>query len=297
MRNAGILKSQLFTILLFVFSLALVTIAGASPPGEDELKQLAAQEKAKPAAPSGPDGDYVGSKTCIICHQDQDRRFKNTVMGKAMAHPHTPEEARGCESCHGPGRAHVEAGGGKDTIPIRFGKDSPNYLGRKAYFTTYYSLSAGKGNVFSRPLGDPTITTGPNQFALIGTNSATNYPETVNRNHEVVVVFRYNLTERLAPKIEYHYQQWDYKDYQTSPMTQYMGCVSPIPNGSPGYECCARMHHSDPDIQHSQSNGSREPVYPYFVVGDTSAACYLFLGVDQLSYHAHTILATLEYRF
>ncbi len=126
MRNAGILKSQLFTILLFVFSLALVTIAGASPPRDDELKQLAAQEKAKPAAPSGPDGDYVGSETCIICHQDQDRRFKNTVMGKAMAHPHTPEEARGCESCHGPGRAHVEAGGGKDTIPIRFGKDSPN---------------------------------------------------------------------------------------------------------------------------------------------------------------------------
>jgi len=53
MRNAGILKSQLFTILLFVFSLALVTIAGASPPGEDELKQLAAQEKAKPAAVAG----------------------------------------------------------------------------------------------------------------------------------------------------------------------------------------------------------------------------------------------------
>jgi DmsE family decaheme c-type cytochrome len=47
-------------------------------------------------------------------------------MGKVMQHPRTPLEGRGCESCHGPGRAHVEAGGGKESIPIRFGKDSPN---------------------------------------------------------------------------------------------------------------------------------------------------------------------------
>ena len=43
MGNVGILKSQLFIVLVFVFSLGLITIAVASPPGEDELKQLAAQ--------------------------------------------------------------------------------------------------------------------------------------------------------------------------------------------------------------------------------------------------------------
>jgi hypothetical protein len=43
--------------------------------------------------------------------------------------------------------------------------------------------------------------------------------------------------------------------------------------------------------------GVASPFYPYFVVGDPSAARYLFLGVDQPSYHAHTVLATLEYRF
>src|SRR5208337_666933 len=86
-----------------------------------------AQEKSKGPAPKGPTGDYVGSDTCITCHSDQGHRFKNTVMGKVMlGNPHTPEEARGCEGCHGPGRLHVEAGGGKDTIPMRFGKDSPN---------------------------------------------------------------------------------------------------------------------------------------------------------------------------
>ena len=43
--------------------------------------------------------------------------------------------------------------------------------------------------------------------------------------------------------------------------------------------------------------GVGSPFYPYFVVGDTSAARYLFLGVDQPSYRAHTVIATLEFHF
>ncbi len=171
------------------------------------------------------------------------------------------------------------------------------YLGKKAYLTVYYSLSAGKGNVFSRPLGDPTVTSGAEAFLLTGTNAAANYPETVNRNHEVAVIFKYKITENLTPKIEYHYQQWDYKDYQTSPMTQYMGCVSPIPNGPPVSNSVPGC--TTPVLTTNTVNpvGVASPFYPYFTVGDPSAARYLFLGVDQPSYHAHTVLATLEYRF
>jgi len=99
---------------------------------------------AQQAAPSTPqpkpatqgqakaEGDYVGSETCVACHEDQNRRFKNTAMGKIMMeHPRTPWEAKGCEACHGPGKGHVDAGGGKDTIPIRFGKDSRNTVEEK----------------------------------------------------------------------------------------------------------------------------------------------------------------------
>jgi hypothetical protein len=43
--------------------------------------------------------------------------------------------------------------------------------------------------------------------------------------------------------------------------------------------------------------GAASPFYAGFVVGDPSAVRYLFLGVVQPSYHAHTVMATLECRF
>ena len=72
------------------------------------------------------EGDYVGSDVCITCHADQGRHFQSTIMGKAFAHAKNDREKLGCEACHGPGRVHVTSGGGKDTIPIRFTKDSTN---------------------------------------------------------------------------------------------------------------------------------------------------------------------------
>jgi len=94
-------------------------------------KQLAASEApsaASKAPAQGSSTDYVGDQTCLGCHEDQQRRFKNTIMGKIYARPRTELEKLGCESCHGPGKAHVEAGGGKDTIALRFGSDSPNSI-------------------------------------------------------------------------------------------------------------------------------------------------------------------------
>ena len=124
-KTSGASRGPLLALLLFLAALGLAVRVNARPAAQDATNPSVAQEKTK-TAPSAADGDYVGSETCITCHQDQDHRFKNTPMGRAMAHPRTPDEAHGCEACHGPGRAHVEAGGGKDTIPIRFGKDSAN---------------------------------------------------------------------------------------------------------------------------------------------------------------------------
>src|SRR5690242_12880254 len=88
----------------FLFSIPLVTLASAP-----------AQQATKSDSQSPPSGDYVGMDTCITCHADQGQHFQNTIMGHAFSHPRTDLEKLGCEACHGPGKAHVEAGGGKDT--------------------------------------------------------------------------------------------------------------------------------------------------------------------------------------
>jgi len=92
-----------------------------------------AREQIRPAQvrASNAGVDYAGSDTCLICHADQGRHFQNTPMGKAFAHPKNDKEKLGCEACHGPGKAHAEGGGGKDTIPIRFTKDSRNTVDEK----------------------------------------------------------------------------------------------------------------------------------------------------------------------
>ena len=127
----GVSKNWLVTPLLFVFLLGLTARVNSGFLLPDQGNP-APQEKAATTQAKSDSGGYVGSEVCITCHEDQNRRFKYTAMGKAMMlNPHGPEEARGCEACHGPGQAHVEAGGGKDTIPIRFGKDSNNSVAQQ----------------------------------------------------------------------------------------------------------------------------------------------------------------------
>src|SRR5215470_2000444 len=96
--------------------------------------QAPVNHAANPAAPPTPiaqlgeDAGYVGAETCKGCHEDAFNRFGTTKMGKLfLLHPRSVSEHTGCEACHGPGKAHVDAGGGKgkDAKLITFAKDDP----------------------------------------------------------------------------------------------------------------------------------------------------------------------------
>jgi len=65
-------------------------------------------------------GGYVGSEVCKACHSDIWVNFYKNPHYKSIAAGTLPPESTGCEGCHGPGKGHVEARGGKTTIPRAF---------------------------------------------------------------------------------------------------------------------------------------------------------------------------------
>lgn len=80
-------------------------------------ESAAALNPAQPAVtaqkPAPASADYVGEDTCLGCHDGQS--YKGTAHA-LKSNSRTPAATHGCESCHGPGKAHVEGGGDKTKI-------------------------------------------------------------------------------------------------------------------------------------------------------------------------------------
>ncbi len=87
--------------------------------------QQPAQQAATP--PVAPDGNYVGPETCKGCHEEAFNKFSHTRMGRMfLFQARNDKERVGCEGCHGPGKAHVDAGGGKGKGGLlTFAKNDP----------------------------------------------------------------------------------------------------------------------------------------------------------------------------
>jgi DmsE family decaheme c-type cytochrome len=71
------------------------------------------QEGAVRAPGQAPPGDYAGADICLTCHDD--KKGQLGPHGRAE-NARTPMAKQGCETCHGPGKAHVDAGGDASLI-------------------------------------------------------------------------------------------------------------------------------------------------------------------------------------
>lgn len=90
-------------------------------------------------APGGGDKDgFVGSESCKECHEDQFKSVEVTKHGKLSQTEGWKNKVQGCESCHGPGKGHLEDATDKTKIISFKGKTS------KEVSETCLSCHAGK---------------------------------------------------------------------------------------------------------------------------------------------------------
>jgi hypothetical protein len=59
------------------------------------------------------EGPYAGIDQCAACHEEAVAAFRQTVHGQKGFEMRS---SHACETCHGPGKAHVDAGGGKGSM-------------------------------------------------------------------------------------------------------------------------------------------------------------------------------------
>ncbi|MGC1461422.1 MAG: multiheme c-type cytochrome, partial [Terracidiphilus sp.] len=89
-----------FLMLMLGASLLCVSAMGAAAP-----KGNTADTQGKAAVSS----DFVGSETCVTCHDEIGKKFADNPHTK-MAEMHGSNGIT-CENCHGAGKAHVDGGG------------------------------------------------------------------------------------------------------------------------------------------------------------------------------------------
>jgi DmsE family decaheme c-type cytochrome len=104
-----LLRGSVMTLVLLSFWQSHGVDAAGQAKQQSPLKDPSLS-KNLPVNPA----DYVGSETCTTCHAEESKKFDSNPHAK-LALEHGGKGVT-CESCHGPGKAHVESGGDKTKI-------------------------------------------------------------------------------------------------------------------------------------------------------------------------------------
>ena len=94
-------------ICLLALTVTARATGALSPRAQPGSQTAPAQTPAPQTQPPAPPPGYAGTDTCLVCHGDKEESLKGTAHSQAK-NPRTPAATLGCESCHGPGQAHVD---------------------------------------------------------------------------------------------------------------------------------------------------------------------------------------------
>jgi len=104
MRSTSLIVRAAFAVsgvmlVLATISARVPAVAGEAVAGPEAAADLTTQQA----------GNFVGDDTCLTCHEDQS--YKGTAHARTFNERTPAASGHGCESCHGPGKDHVDAGG------------------------------------------------------------------------------------------------------------------------------------------------------------------------------------------
>jgi DmsE family decaheme c-type cytochrome len=105
---AGVAATRLVTATQ-VAVVSPQTQSSASPqaPAPSSSPQAPAPSPPPAGATPAQGPGYAGTDTCVVCHDKEGSNLEHSRHGQSKD-PRTPAATLGCESCHGPGQAHVD---------------------------------------------------------------------------------------------------------------------------------------------------------------------------------------------
>src|SRR5258708_6418383 len=114
LRSDGFPAMTLVTALAIAWAIGIGLAAGQAPTGSTAPPAATTPARIVAPAPASADAQasgFVGDETCTTCHEREGKGLGATLHGKAQ-NVRTPAAKTGqsCETCHGPGQAHVDTG-------------------------------------------------------------------------------------------------------------------------------------------------------------------------------------------